>query len=96
MLINSPRTPLAELMKVIKGPDFPTGGYILPGEGLAQAYETGKGKIMIRAKMHIEVAPGDKRNIVITEIPYGLSKADLLIKIGALKDDKKDLFAGIS
>lgn len=94
--IDNRHISLAQMMKIIKGPDFPTGGYILPGEGLAQAYETGKGKIMIRAKMHIEVAPGDKRNIVITEIPYGLSKADLLIKIGALKDDKKDLFAGIA
>ncbi len=94
--IDNRHITLAQMMKIIKGPDFPTGGYIIPGEGLAQAYETGKGKIMIRAKMHIEVAPGDKRNIVITEIPYGLSKADLLIKIGALKDDKKDLFAGIA
>ena len=94
--IDNRHITLQQMMKIIKGPDFPTGGYIIPGEGLAQAYETGKGKIMLRAKMHIEVAPGDKRNIVITEIPYGLSKADLLIKIGALKDDKKDLFAGIS
>ncbi len=87
---------LQQMMKIIKGPDFPTGGYVLPGEGLLQAYETGKGKITIRAKMHIEVAPGDKRNIVITEIPYGLAKADLLIKIGALKDEKKEMFAGIA
>ena len=94
--IDNRHITLSQMMKIIKGPDFPTGGYIIPGEGLLQAYETGKGKIMIRAKMHIEVAPGDKRNIVITEIPYGLSKADLLIKIGALKDDKKDLFAGIA
>lgn len=94
--IDNRHITLAQMMKIIKGPDFPTGGYIIPGEGLAQAYETGKGKITIRAKMHIEVAPGDKRNLVITEIPYGLSKADLLIKIGALKDDKKELFAGIA
>ena len=94
--IDNRHITLQQMMKIIKGPDFPTGGYILPGEGLEQAYETGKGKIVIRAKMHIEVATGDKRNIVITEIPYGLSKSDLLIKIGALKDDKKDLFAGIS
>ncbi len=94
--IDNRHISLAQMMKIIKGPDFPTGGYIIPGEGLVQAYETGKGKITIRAKMHIEVAPGDKRNLVITEIPYGLSKADLLIKIGALKDDKKELFAGIA
>ena len=84
------------MMKIIKGPDFPTGGHVIPGEGLAQAYETGKGKITIRAKMHIEVAPGDRRNIVVTEIPYGVNKADMLIKIAALKDEKKELFAGIA
>ena len=87
---------LNQMMKIIKGPDFPTGGHIIPGDGLCQAYETGKGKITIRAKMHVEKAPGDKHNIVITEIPYGLSKADLLMKIAALKDDKKDLFQGIA
>jgi len=87
---------LNQMMKIIKGPDFPTGGHIIPGDGLRQAYETGKGKITIRAKMHVEKAPGDKHNIVITEIPYGLSKSDLLMKIAALKDDKKDLFQGIA
>ncbi len=87
---------LNSMLKIIKGPDFPTGGYVVPGDGLRQAYETGKGKITIRAKMHIEVAPGDRRNIVITEIPYGVNKADMLIKIGALKDEKKDLFQGIA
>lgn len=87
---------LNAMMKIIKGPDFPTGGHVIPGEGLLQAYETGKGKIIIRAKMHIEVASGDRRNIVITEIPYGLNKADLLVKIAGLKDEKKDIFQGIS
>lgn len=87
---------LNSMMKIIKGPDFPTGGYVIPGEGLRQAYETGKGKIVLRAKMHIEAAPGDRKNIVITEIPYGVNKADMLIKIGALKDEKKDLFQGIA
>ncbi len=94
--IDNPRISLQSMMKIIKGPDFPTGGHVIPGDGLAQAYETGKGKITIRAKMHIEVAPGDRRNIVITEIPYGLSKADMLIKIAALKDEKKEMFAGIA
>ncbi|MCH5159524.1 MAG: DNA topoisomerase 4 subunit A [Clostridiales bacterium] len=94
--IDNNRITLNAMMKIIKGPDFPTGGHVIPGDGLLQAYETGKGKITIRAKMHIEVAPGDRRNIVITEIPYGVNKADMLIKIAALKDEKKDLFAGIS
>lgn len=94
--IDNKNISLDQMMKIIKGPDFPTGGYVIPGDGLKQAYETGKGKILIRAKMHIEVANGDRRNIVITEIPYGLNKADLLMKIAALKDEKKDLFQGIA
>lgn len=94
--IDNHRITLPAMMKIIKGPDFPTGGHVIPGDGLVQAYETGKGKITIRAKMHIEVAPGDRRNIVITEIPYGVNKADMLIKIAALKDEKKDMFQGIS
>lgn len=94
--IENKNISLSNMMKIIKGPDFPTGGYVIPGEGLKQAYETGKGKIILRAKMHIEVANGDRKNIVITEIPYGVNKADMLIKIGALKDEKKDLFQGIS
>ncbi len=96
--IDNKNISLEQMMKIIKGPDFPSGGYVIPGEGLAEAYEKGKGKITIRAKMHIENGAGDKSNIVITEIPYGLNKADLLIKIGALKEDKdkKDWFAGIS
>ncbi len=94
--IDNPRISLANMMKIIKGPDFPTGGHIIPGDGLLSAYDTGKGKITIRARMHIETAPGDRRNIVITEIPYGLSKADMLIRIAALKDEKKEMFAGIS
>ncbi len=94
--IENKNISLNAMMKIIKGPDFPTGGHVIPGEGLLQAYETGKGKIIIRAKMHIEVASGDRHNIVITEIPYGLNKADLLVKIAGLKDEKKDIFQGIS
>lgn len=94
--IDNSRITLPAMMKIIKGPDFPTGGHIIPGDGLMQAYETGKGKITIRAKMHIENAPSDRHNIVITEIPYGVNKADMLIKIANLKDEKKDMFQGIS
>ena len=94
--IDNNRITLKQMMKIIKGPDFPTGGHVVPGEGLEQAYETGKGKITIRAKMHVEAGNADRRNIVITEIPYGVNKADMLIKIAALKDEKKEMFAGIS
>lgn len=94
--IENKNISLTNMMKIIKGPDFPTGGHIIAGDGLKQAYETGKGKITIRAKMHIEAAGGDRKNIVITEIPYGVSKADMLMKIGALKDEKKEMFQGIA
>lgn len=94
--IDNKNITLSAMMKIIKGPDFPTGGYVICGDGLRQAYDTGKGKVLIRAKVHIEVAPNDRRNIVITELPYNVNKADLLIKIAALKEEKKDQLAGIS
>lgn len=94
--IDNKNITLKNMMKIIKGPDFPTGGYVITGEGLEQAYETGKGRIVIRAKVHIEVAPNDRRNIVITELPYQVNKADLLVKIANLKDDKKELLAGVA
>ena len=83
-------------MKIIKAPDFPTGGFIIAGEELEKAYETGKGKIMIRAKVHIEGGEGDKKNIVITEIPYQVNKAVLLQKIAELRESKKDILGGIT
>lgn len=83
-----------ELMKYIKAPDFPTGGYIIAGDELKQAYETGRGKIYIRAKIHIENA-NDKQTIVITELPYQVNKAKLLQRIVELKETKKDQLAGI-
>lgn len=94
--IDNRHITLKNMMKIIKAPDFPTGGLLITGEGLEQAYETGKGKILIRAKIHIENAPNDRKNIVITELPYQVNKADLLIKIANLKDEKKDQLAGIS
>lgn len=93
--INNPKITLAEMMKYIKGPDFPTGGYIIAGQDLVNAYETGKGKIIMRAKVTIE-SDGEKKNIVIHEIPYQVNKATLLKKIADLKDEKKDELAGIA
>ncbi len=87
---------LKGIMKHIKAPDFPTGGHIITGDGLKQAYETGKGKILVRAKIKIEAAPNDRCNIVITELPYQVNKSNLLINIAKLKDDKKELLAGIA
>lgn len=95
--IDNPKITLKEMMaKYIKGPDFPTGGYIVAGEDLVRAYETGKGKIMIRAKVHIEKGDNDKKSIVITELPYQVNKASLLTKILELRDAKKTELAGIS
>ena len=93
-VIDNPNITTSEIMKHIKGPDFPTGGIILGGSGLKQAYETGKGKILIRAKTHLE-KDKEKDIIVIDEFPYGVNKAELLKKIGQLKDANKELLGGI-
>ena len=82
-------------MKYIKAPDFPTGGYIIAGE-LLQAYETGRGKITLRAKVNIEEGDNDKKLIVITELPYQVNKAKLLQRIADLREEKKDLLGGIA
>ncbi len=91
--IDNKNITLKQLMKVIPGPDFPTGAYILKSSELEQVYASGKGKIVIRSKFHIENADGDKKNIVFTEIPYQVNKATLLQKIASLKeaDEKGDL-----
>ena len=93
--IRNPKITLDELMKIVPGPDFPTGGYIISNGEIKKAYETGRGKILIRAKLHVETE-GEKKNIVITEIPYGANKAKLLTKIDSLCEEKKELFAGIA
>jgi topoisomerase-4 subunit A len=78
-----------ELMTVIKGPDFPTGGIIQGIDGIKKAYETGKGKIIIRSKAEIEELRGNKQQIVVTEIPYEVNKANLVKKIDELRIDRK-------
>lgn len=94
--INNPNIKLDQMMKIIKGPDFPSGGEIIDEDGgLEQAYRTGKGKILIRSKVFIEKS-GDKSNIVITQLPYQVNKAQLLQKIAELKEQNKDKFASIT
>ena len=93
--IDKPNMSLAEMMKIIKGPDFPTGGQLILGDGIKSAYETGKGKITIRAKVNIE-KNGDKTNLIITEIPYQVNKSTLLLKIAELKETHKDKLSCIS
>lgn len=78
-----------DLMTVIKGPDFPTGAIIQGVEGIKKAYETGKGKIILRSKSTIEPLKGGKSQIVITEIPYDVNKAQLVKKIDELRFDKR-------
>ena len=93
--IENPKISLDEMMKIIKAPDFPTGGIIIAGDELKQAYATGKGKIIVRAKTHIE-EKGDKKSIVITEIPYQVNKASMLQKIAELRENAKGALAAIS
>ena len=93
--IDNPKISLDEMMKIIKAPDFPTGGIILAGDELKQAYETGRGKIIIRAKTHFE-EKGDKKYIVITEVPYQTNKASLLQKIAELREANKNILGGIT
>ena len=93
--IDNPKISLKDMMKYIKAPDFPTGGYIMAGEELTEAYKTGKGKIKIRARVTIEKDTGDKQNLVISEMPYQVNKANLLKKIADMKEDRKDLLGGI-
>ncbi len=87
--IDKPSISLKEMMKIIKGPDFPTGGYVIGGEELVKAYETGKGKVTLRAKLHIESDDNDKKLIVIDELPYQVNKSALLESILKLKEEKK-------
>ena len=93
--IDSPSIKLDQMMKIIKAPDFPTGGQIIDDGGLEQAYRTGKGKILIRSKVEVE-KQGDKITLVITELPYQVNKALLLQKIAELKEQNKDKLASIS
>lgn len=88
--IENPKITLEEMMKVVPGPDFPTGGYIIAGEELKKAYKTGKGKIMMRAKLHVEENDKGVKSIVITEIPYTVNKADMLRKIDEMCSDGED------
>ncbi|KGR90127.1 DNA gyrase subunit A [Ureibacillus massiliensis 4400831 = CIP 108448 = CCUG 49529] len=89
MRLEKPECSIDELMTVIKGPDFPTGGIIQGAEGIRKAYETGKGKIIIRSKAFIEQIKGGKEQIVVTEIPYDVNKAHLVKKIDELRVEKK-------
>ena len=83
-LIADPDTPLDELMRIVPGPDFPTGGIIIGRSGIRSAFETGRGSITIRARAEFEEIRRDREAIVITEIPYQVNKSTLLERIGEL------------
>ena len=88
-IIDNPKTTPEDLMKYVKAPDFPTGGIIYGYEGVKEAFLTGRGKIIIRAKANIEVLKNERENIVITEIPYQVNKASLIEKIADLVREQK-------
>ncbi|MDH7604875.1 MAG: DNA gyrase subunit A [Melioribacter sp.] len=88
-LIDNPKMKPEDLMKYIKAPDFPTGGIIYGYEGVREAYLTGRGRIILRAKANIETLKNDRENIVITEIPYQVNKAALIEKIAELVREQK-------
>ncbi len=89
MRLENPYCTIDDLMTVIKGPDFPTGGIIQGIDGIKKAYETGRGKIIVRSKAFIEPIKGGKEQIVITELPYDVNKAHLVKKIDEMRVDKK-------
>ena len=88
-LIKNPDIEVEELLQIIPGPDFPTGGIIMGRSALAQAYKTGRGGVVVRSKTDIEEMPNGKFRIVVTEIPYQVNKARLIMQIADLVKNKK-------
>ena len=93
--IDDPRITTQELMEVMPGPDFPTGGLLARDEELTQAYETGRGKLKLRAKVHIEDGAAGRKLIVIDEVPYQVNKAAMLEKILRVSEEKKGVLSNI-
>ena len=94
--IDNPRITLPELLKHLKGPDFPTGGYIINGSDIENIYKTGRGRLLVRSKTHIENGSNGKKLIVITEVPFQVNKAKMLADIMKLSDEKKGILSSIS
>ncbi len=87
--IDNPAITIEELMHYIKGPDFPTGGIVMGKGGIREAYETGRGRVVIRSKTEIEVDDKGRETIVVTEIPYMVNKREMIEKIAQLADEKR-------
>jgi DNA gyrase subunit A len=88
-LIDNPAIELPDLMEIIPGPDFPTGGIVLGRAGIYSAYSTGRGSIVMRGKVHVEPMRGDREAIVVTEIPYQVNKAGMIEKMAELVREKR-------
>ena len=95
LLMDKPDASLEEIMQVMPAPDFPTGGRLIKNEEIVKAYETGRGKLTLRAKVHIEDGSAGRKLIVITEVPYQVPKAAMLEKILKLSEEKKTQLSGI-
>ncbi|MGX7077845.1 DNA gyrase subunit A [Globicatella sanguinis] len=89
LLMRNPEVTVNELMEVLPGPDFPTGAIVMGKSGIRKAYETGKGKIIIRSRVEIEQLSNDRERIVVTEIPYGVNKAKVVERIAELAREKR-------
>jgi DNA gyrase subunit A len=87
-LVNNPRAGLVEVLKHVQGPDFPTGGFLYGKSGIAQAYKTGRGRFMMRAKVAIESLTKEKQAIIVTEIPYQVNKSKLIERVAELVNEK--------
>lgn len=95
LVMDKPEATLEEIMQVMPAPDFPTGGVLINNKEIANAYATGRGKLTLRAKVHIEDGHLGRKLIVITEVPYQVSKAAMLEKILKLSEEKKAQLGGI-
>ena len=89
VLLDNPEASVDELMEHVKGPDFPTRGFVYTGKGLADAYRTGRGTVKIRGEVEIEDRNKNSKAIVIREIPYGVNKSMLVKKISTLINERK-------
>lgn len=93
--IDNPNITLSQMLNIIKGPDFPTGGMVCTSKDMEEAYATGRGKVTMRATFHLEDDKNGKTNIVITELPYQVNKAEFLKSVGELREKMKDELADI-
>lgn len=87
--VDNPEITIEELTQHIKGPDFPTGGIIYGYDGVKEAFETGRGKVVVRGRANIETSPSGKETIIVSEIPYQVNKASLIMKVADLVNEKK-------